>query len=63
MCGARRPFVSISQTGLCPDHSRMRMTENLRGMATKSGPAYVHYLRQSALKLRAHFLDAVSDEG
>jgi hypothetical protein len=40
VCGARQPFVPISGTGLCPEHSRQRVAENVRGLKQKRGPAW-----------------------
>lgn len=48
VCGARRPFVSISATGLCPDHSRMRQIDNVRQLKEKRGPAFERWLQATA---------------
>lgn len=63
VCGASVPFVTISQTGLCPTHSRARMQANITAMQTKSGPEWVRYLRAEARQVRRDYLDATADAG
>jgi hypothetical protein len=45
ICGARAPWVHISATGLCLDHSKMRMTRNIISLRERSGPDFDAWLR------------------
>ena len=65
VCGARRPWVHVSGTGLCPDHSRQRMETNLRSLHEKRGPAYRKWLKAIAQSIvrEARQLDEARDEG
>ncbi len=62
-CGARAPFVSISATGLCPDHSRIRLTDNLRALATRSGPNWHKWRKGMARAAGFVVMDERGDEG
>jgi hypothetical protein len=63
VCGARAPFVSISATGLCPDHSRLRLASNLYSLKAKQGPGYLRWRAALARSLGIDPLDARRDEG
>lgn len=65
VCGARRPWVPISATGLCPDHAMQRVAENVAGLQAKRGQAYERWLRAIARGIvrEARKLDAARDDG
>ena len=64
VCGARAPFVSISARGLCPDHTRMRITDNFRDLKAHDGPWFDHWRRRSLAALGVFApLDEATDEG
>ncbi len=46
VCGARRPFVSISARGLCTTHTRMRMEDNNRDLREHRGPFFDYWRRR-----------------
>jgi len=68
VCGARRPWVHVSATGLCPEHSRQRMTRNLISLHEKRGPDFEKWLQGIARGVVAvaretRGVDAQADEG
>jgi len=40
VCGARRPWVHVSATGLCLEHSKQRMERNLTSLKEGRGPDF-----------------------
>lgn len=51
VCDARYPFVTISASGLCPDHSKMRMRDNNAQLREHSGPWFDHWRQRSLAAL------------
>jgi hypothetical protein len=56
-CGARWPFVTISASGQCPDHSRIRMEENVKQMRARSGPNFTRWREAMARSVGGQLLD------
>lgn len=63
VCGARSPAVPISQTGLCPDHGRMRRNANLRDLVEHRGEYFEHWRRRCVAAFGGVLLDELRDEG
>lgn len=60
VCGATADEVgAISQTGLCPDHSKERFLDNLDAMKTMSGPYAHNWRRAMAASVGGVLLDDV----
>lgn len=54
VCGAHFESVgTISQTGLCPEHSLERMVDNLVQLKQHSGPRFDHWRRRIAASVGA----------
>ncbi len=63
VCGARASAVSISQTGLCPDHSKMRREANLRDLVSHRGVYFEHWRRRCVAAFGGVLLDDVREQG
>lgn len=58
VCGlGREDGVHVSQTGLCPDHSKQRFEANYDAMKTMSGPFARHWRERMAAAVGAVLLD------
>ena len=63
VCGASWPYVSISARGLCPDHTRMRMTENNRQLREGAGPWFDHWRQRTLAAFGVGIFDGEQPEG
>lgn len=61
VCGARRPYVSISARGLCPDHTRMRMVENTTQLRAHDGPFFQRWRAAMAASVGGVLVDERRD--
>lgn len=63
VCGRHGSEVGgISQTGLCPEHSKQRFLDNLEAMKTMSGPYARNWRRRMAASVGALLVDDVLRE-
>lgn len=62
MCGARFPFVYVSARGLCEEHGRQRMHQNVTGLHEHQGPAFQRWREAMARSVGGALLDEQADE-